>query len=528
AEKLNESTKASKNFAAALEERPDDRRVLTRLMRLYSEEKDWGKLVDVVLKLAEGVEDTAQKAKYIQTAAIVCARQLEDYDQALRHLDQVFELDPGNANALSEAIGVRESMEDYEGMLELLDRAFERAAGDAAEQLKLLERKANLYADKLDRPAEAITTLETLQQLDPDNAERTARLLGMYTANLEVHLDKAVALHMASIHRDPFDATPYRTLRRIFTECKDADAAWCLCQALYCMSSAEPDEERFFRRMRAETAANAQERLSDEDWIHTLMHPWLDPLVTAVFQLVQPAIISRNSQPLEQLGYQEAFALDLATHPYPMSKTLYYAGGVLDMELPPCFQNPNDGGGISFLHTQRPSIVLGAAALAAELPTQAGAFIAARHLTYYRAGLYIRHLVPTGTGLRTWLFAAIRLIHDTFPVAQELESTVSENLDAIRGHVRGPARDQLASAVTKLLQSGAIDLKRWVAAVDLTADRVGFLVCHDLEIANEMVRASDEASAALGHRDRIRELSLFSVGPEYFALRKRLGIGIES
>jgi hypothetical protein len=165
--------------------------------------------------------------------------------------------------------------------------------------------------------------------------------------------------------------------------------------------------------------------------------------------------------------------------------------------------------------------------LAAELPTQAGAFIAARHLTYYRAGLYIRHLVPTGTGLRTWLFAAIRLIHDTFPVSEELEGTVATNLEAIRTYVLGPARDQLASAVTKLLQSGAIDLKRWVAAVDLTADRVGFLVCHDLEISCEMVRASDEASAAVAHRDRVRELTLFSIDPKYFELRQRLGIGIE-
>ena len=54
---------------AALEERPDDRKLLTKLMQLYSEEKDWAKLVEVVLRLADFVEDPKQRAKYMHTAA---------------------------------------------------------------------------------------------------------------------------------------------------------------------------------------------------------------------------------------------------------------------------------------------------------------------------------------------------------------------------------------------------------------------------------------------------------------------------
>jgi len=105
---------------------------------------------------------------------------------------------------------------------------------------------------------------------------------------------------------------------------------------------------------------------------------------------------------------------------------------------------------------------------------------------------------------------------------------VKENSQAIRPVVEGPIREQLASLVTKLLQGGSIDLKRWVAGVDLTADRAGLLVAHDLETACDMVKASDEASAALPHRDRIKELTTFSVDPKYFALRRKLGISIDA
>src|SRR5262249_11302765 len=82
ATQLGDRTRAAKSYVAALDERPDDRKILTKLMQLYSEEKDWSKLIEVVIKLASKVEDKKQKAKYMQTAAIVCGRQLQDIDKA--------------------------------------------------------------------------------------------------------------------------------------------------------------------------------------------------------------------------------------------------------------------------------------------------------------------------------------------------------------------------------------------------------------------------------------------------------------
>ncbi|MEZ4301358.1 MAG: hypothetical protein R3B70_40870, partial [Polyangiaceae bacterium] len=141
---------------------------------------------------------------------------------------------------------------------------------------------------------------------------------------------------------------------------------------------------------------------------------------------------------------------------------------------------------------------------------------------------YLRHLVATGTGLRAWLFAAIRMIVPAFPVSAELEGPVRENLAVLESLVTGQTRDKLASAVTKLLQTGAIDLKRWVAGVDMSADRAGFLACNDLELASEMIKAADESSSAVAQKDRLRELVLYSTSEEYFALRRRLGLNIDA
>jgi hypothetical protein len=182
-----------------------------------------------------------------------------------------------------------------------------------------------------------------------------------------------------------------------------------------------------------------------------------------------------------------------------------------------------------FLHTYEPSIVLGYAALQADVPPQPAAFIAARHLAYFRPGMYLRQLVPTMVGLKAWLFAAIKLMAPQFPIAPDFEGSVNDALGALETGIQGQVRDHLARVVSKLIQSGAaLDLKRWVVGIDLTADRAGFLLCNDLETSLEIIKASDEAASAAASQDRARELILFSVSEPYFKLRQRLMINIDA
>ena len=104
ATKLEDRNLAAKSLVAALDERPDDRKLLMRLMQLYSEDKDWSKLIDIVVKLADFVDDPKQKGKYLQTAAMVSGREMGDFDQALEFYAQVRDLDPSNTKAIDESV----------------------------------------------------------------------------------------------------------------------------------------------------------------------------------------------------------------------------------------------------------------------------------------------------------------------------------------------------------------------------------------------------------------------------------------
>ncbi len=529
--KLNDRTTAAKSFVAALDERPDDRRLLTKLMQLYSEDKDWNKLVDVVLRLAEFVDDPKQKVKYLHTAAIVMHRQLGDTDRAIGFYEQVLEIEPEFERAESELVDLLTEAGRPEAVETVLQKRIARATGKDDHQAMLAAFTAlgELYENKLARIDDAIDAFEAAQTLDPDNRDRAEKLSKLYATDAERYLEKAVAAQAVLLRQNPYRVESYKTLRRLFTETKRADAAWCMCQALTVLNLAEPDEERFYKRMRSETAAPAQAVVGDDEWLTLVMHPSADPLLTAVFALIEPAVIARRSQPIEELGYDMRYAVDVPSHPAPVCQSIYYAAGVLGLPVPPAFENPNDPGGLSFLFAREPSLVFGATALRSDVPLQPAAFIAARQLTYLRPGMYLRHLLGSGAALKAWAFAAIKLTAPQFPVSPELEGAVNEAVAALDAGMQGTSRDHLTRVVAKLLQSGSVlDLTKWVAGVDLTADRAAFIVAHDLSTAVEVIRVSDESTSAVSQDDRIAELVLFGVSEPYFELRRRLAIAVDS
>ena len=138
----------------------------------------------------------------------------------------------------------------------------------------------------------------------------------------------------------------------------------------------------------------------------------------------------------------------------------------------------------------------------------------------------MRVLLESGTMMRAWLLAALKHVVPRIPVPQDLAGTVAAcdaKLSAGLGMIENEA---LRTQVLSFIESAAqVDLKLWASAVDYSADRVGFLLTDDLELATQLVRL-DEASPGQT-KDRLKELNLFSVSPDYFALRQKLYIQLQ-
>jgi tetratricopeptide (TPR) repeat protein len=529
ASKLSDKAQAARSFMSALEARPDDRRLLMKLVQLYSEGQDWSRLVEVILRLADLVDDRGQLAKYYLTAAQLCATQLSRPDEAATYFEKALEYDPASGRALEGLAEVRVARKEF-GLLEsAVKKALSKITGDGAKsaQARGYAALGDAISSQADKTDDAIAAYEKAQELD-SSLELTDKLAALYLREPKRHIEKAIKAQKAVVAKDPTRGEHYRVLRKLYTTARKPDEAWCLCQALAALKAAEPDEEGFFKKFRSDAPAAASDKVSDDLWSRALAHPSQDPLLTGIFATITPALLATRAEKREAYGVGEKDLIDAAASESAMARTIHYAAGTLGLRAPNVYVNKSDDSGLNVMLTSPPSFFLGRAALAGG-PAQPLAFIVGSKLGYFRGGHFVRQLVPTGTGLRAWLFAAIRTVNPAFPVAPELAGAMGENGAAIKEHVTGASFDHLTSLVTKLLNVGdALDLKRWTTAVDLTADRVGFLLANDLPRSLAVIRATPEDQAPIPAKDRTRELIAFAVSDEYFYLRSKLGIAIQA
>jgi tetratricopeptide (TPR) repeat protein/tRNA A-37 threonylcarbamoyl transferase component Bud32 len=530
-DKIRDREAAAQTYVMALDQQPDNRNLLTKLMSIYSDSQDWPRLIEIILRIAEMVKDPQQLAKYYNTAASIAQTQLGRFDEAANYFEAALSYVPAGEGD-QQFKGLSQCLSENQDW-DRLDRAYEahidrlrKAGAESTRIAPLLEARAEVLQHRLGRLADALRYYEEALALEPDNEPRRAALTAIYSKEPKRFFQQAVASHRHYVDLDPYRIESLQSLRKIYTSGKRPDESWCMCQALRCLKMADPDEEKFFKKYRLTKLAKTKQPVTDELWRELVVHPAEDGLLTAIFATLQPAVIATQSQPLQAFGLDERYRIDPINDPTAIVRMLAHVSESTTTYLPPVYDTPHDPGGLSILFSAPPAIGIGAGAKAGG-PQQALAFVAARHLCYYRSGHLLRQLVPTGTGLRAWLIAAIRTVVPKFPAPQTMENQVRSGVEAIQAHLGGPQREALRSMTQKLLEAAPeLDLKAWMAAVDLTADRLGFIVANDLKLANAVIEASPEDSASVSRKDRLRELLAYSVSEPYFELRRRLGISL--
>jgi tetratricopeptide (TPR) repeat protein len=498
-------------------------------MQLFSAEKDWSRLLDVVVRLADLVDEPKQKAKYLHTAAMVAAREIGDPDQALGLLDAALDADPSHEAATAEALAIRRRLADWDGIKEVLKRRAQllAAAGRTKELLLALDELGETY-ERLGSLEQAARVYESALDVEPDGVRWLERLAHVYASAPEFAEQAQDALALW-IEVDPYRPDPYQLLRRVHTQARHADGAWLACQALAVLGQAAPDESRFYARFRGSELVTARRRLSLEEWMEFVMPAEGEPLITSLFSLIQPYVLRARARPESAYGLAVEDELDMERYPHGMVYALYHGSQVLPADEPRIYQRQADPARVAPLATHEPSIVLGKGAFAAGMGPLESAFIAGQELTHSLPGLRLRTLLPNLTALKSWLLGAIRLLKPNFPVSSELDAAVAEAAGALREGASGEYREHLIHTVSKLLQDGAaLDLKRWIRGVDQAADRAGLILSGDLDVAANLIRSEPARPGAIDSVARARDVLIYSVSPAYSRVRERLGITVDA
>jgi tetratricopeptide (TPR) repeat protein len=544
-QKLQNSQKAITAYLEAIEVRGDTHPLLHKVLDLYSETKQWKKSVEIIVRIAALEKDPVRKGKYYHAGARIQRDEVKSLDDAIEFFNQALDFYFEKADKLTDAT-VSEYLKAFESIDKICTgkkdwkaqernyrRMLKRMPADGYDQIKiaLWHALGEIYRSRLKEYKAAIQAFEVARELEPTNLGRHEILAELYLMGGPDYGQKAIAEHMTLIKKDPFRVDSYKALRKIYMELRQYDHAWCMCQALAFLQRADGEEMQFFEQFKQKGFVRAKARLTDEMWAKDVLHPEEDRYIGAIFAAVWQAVALLKSGEHKQFGLKRKEKRDLQTDQALFSKVFNYVTQVLNVLQPEVYFRPEQQGAMQLANTQEKKVLIPSLVVGAELLQGRGekelAFPIARYLTLIRPEHYLRLTIQTNTELGIAFLAAIKLVQPNFPVPANQAPTVDQYVAAMRTAVQPAWFEQLSIVVHRFLQHEAkIDLQRWSQAVDLSAHRAGFIVANDLALSARFVQMEPPTVGGMSAKDKIRELVLYSISPEYFELRDHLGITI--
>jgi hypothetical protein len=385
-----------------------------------------------------------------------------------------------------------------------------------------------IYRDRLKEINSAIEAFKMATRYKPDEAVERQILAELYEGTDQI--EAAIGEHAIVLQKDPMRIDPYRSLYKLYMKMHEYDRAWCMCAALAFLHKADEEESRFFEDYRPRGMIQVKSRLDDAQWRQNLFHKDENIFIGKIFEMITPAAIVAKTNQLRaarQLPVPDRrFKQDPATSTVTFAKTFGWAAQVLGVPLPDLYVRNDVSGALVAIPSTPPASIAGQTVLTGFTPQEL-TFIVGKHLSYYRGEHYIRNLFPTLAELKVVLFAAIKVVMSDFAVPPEMAQAVTTTATELVKHMQPVQREGLRIVVQRFVEDGArADLKRWMQAIEITAARAGLLLCADLEIAKKIIAAEPQLPGDLPPADKLKELIVFSVSEQYFALRKTLGIAV--
>ncbi|MDD5308292.1 MAG: protein kinase [Deltaproteobacteria bacterium] len=527
-EKLKDADGAAHLLKDSLEGNPGDRGILNDLLKIYSATKRFADVVEVVLRIADLIDDPLQMARYHLTVAKIYRRELKKTSEAVTYFEMALEQDPTLKDAEESLVEIFTESKEWDKLEKHYKKAIARLPKDAPTEAKLELYKPlrELIATRFDRPKDTVLLTEAIAKLDSDNVEWQEKLAELYGWQSE-HATKALSLHRHLIERNPARIDSFRMLYRIFSHEEKPDGAWCAASMLALLNQASPDERKFYRDCQPDDIPTLESRLKTEHWQKLVCHPDMNQTISSIFAVIGDAIFKVRAQDPSRFGLDPKTRMDVHKDSSNVAQLVNFAAGALDVEPPALYIHEGQGNGFQLVDTRPPSLVAGKTTAA--LKDRMGlAFNLGQQLTLLRPGLYIRKLVTSGTELSAWLLASVKSFVPTLPVPAELAGPVSEKLAPLREALDTPAWERLQGHVQAFVsQASDVNLKKWARAVDATSDRAGLLLCGDVSVAVRVLKeqlGTDKALLA----ERLRALTLFVVSEEHGKLRQHLGIALKN
>jgi len=530
ADVLEQELSDPKKAIAALEAtaHKDDIGVLTRLERLYTAQRQWKELLGVLDALARTTDEPKARGAYRFAQADVVLGRLRDEPRGLAFLELALDEDPQHDRALSAVIAVRTRREEWAELAAVYERAIDRLAGlgDRERAWEVARKLGVLRRDRLLDGPGAIEAFRGAVEVQPDDAESRAALAELYAAKGDRSL--AVAeLETVAVHA-PLRAQTYRRLYDLHTRAQRPDRAWLVATCLEELGAADVSHELVIEQFRPDGPIRPTTALDDAWWDELLRAPGADGVVADLLRTVSDAAIALRLEELaakKMLPVLDPGSKQEKTSTASVVRTFVWAARALGVAMPDLYLRDDVTNGIAAVPAHVPGTALGPA-VRSGMTVQQLAFLAGRHLTYYRPEHYALVFFPTLADLSALVLAAVRVVIPGVPgpEGEPREGRVGAELASRLPPEKKAALEAIVARLDE--RGGRLDLLAWIRHVELTAARAGLLLAGDLRVAMRTLKDERRAVGDLAAEKKRGDLLAFAASASYGTLRERMGVAI--
>jgi hypothetical protein len=526
----------------ACELRPDDLGVLEQLRDAYDAAGATQNAFAARRRIADCTHEPRARAERYFELAQMCFAEPGREDLGLELADRALASDPTMLDPLTVVARVLAERQEWSE----LARAYRRMLGRVERIPKgpvrtevtweLCVRLGLVFRDHLEDEALSLDAFEDAVAEKPRDLR--ARLIVIELARKLGHPSRAVGHLIAAAELDAHRAQTFHDLFEVAQKTRLADQAYHAAAVTTFLGDADARERFVFEENRAEALPKFAAALDAEAWEY-LADGHRDVHAEAVLAAVARAAIEARLEKMDQEGrlpsLDPALAVDVESSTVGVVRSFVWASHYLGLKLPAIHLSEDPDLKIAALPAQEPTVVLGQKVLGGLTLTEL-AFVAGRHLAYHvdrhRVLLFYASLEELS---ECWV-AAVQIVRrqdaegaeaGASPNGQVSDATSPSELEQrISRHLTDDERAALSQAVHAFLkQERPVHLHDWVAAVERSATRAGYLLADDLRTAAAIL-AEDEVGV-LSADAKTDDLLAFSVSEELFLLRQGMGVAVQ-
>jgi tetratricopeptide (TPR) repeat protein len=541
-ERLKDVTSATGAYLEGLKIAPASRVLLHKLLEAFTEQRQWRRAIETLDQLSALEDSPERRARFHYTAAVIARDELHDQELAVDKFNAALDDNPLTPKAFEGIDTLLTARKDWKNLARAYRRQLKRLGPDAATEklVDLWTRLGDICADHLGDTEAATEAYQVACELAPDDISRHEQLADLYLEAGEARRAEAIHELQYLLAHAPDRVELYKALASLYRAEHELDKAFCVAQALVFLGAASTEERMLYEKFRPRGFTPAPRRLTEELWQKAIIHPREDKAVGAIFASTLAALAAGTAQPVTAFGLSPDSRADLDRDPRPVSRVIKYVSGVLAIDPAPMVWLQEQGDGLRVANTvglgadrQKlvPSLLVGAPVLG-KADERELAFEVGKRMAYLRAERFVTLAVGTLPKLEAAFAAAVlasgaRITgHDGRPFSPENEEA-KKLAGQLQKQVPGPLLEQVGELSHKLtgrLGNGLI--ANWRAATDLTANRVGFILANDFEVAAKAIATEGVTLSTLSVKERLRELLAYAVSEQYFAVRRHLGLHV--